>query len=89
MKGILIAMICAVVFAQCKKKEMNTVSEQRYACVCNTVVTYVDHCGEAESKSDTSTFYSKTGEQASELCARGNALSADNYTIRTTACQLY
>lgn len=60
----------------------------RYHCYCNTVITFVDHCGIADEYTDTNYVDAVGSDQAAALCSAKSTSTSSNYTIINTTCEI-
>jgi hypothetical protein len=87
MKNIYL-LITLLPLSACRKNPPATSeTPTRYNCVCETKITYTDHCGRDSSLS-ASAIYGTQKSEAEKECSGKNASSTDSYTTTVRQCEL-
>jgi hypothetical protein len=80
--------ILSITFFSCTKHNpVPAGSERKYDCTCNTVISFVDHCG-SDTLSNVITVNAYSNNEAKEKCSSNNAGASSNYTISQTSCSI-
>lgn len=69
-------------------KSSDLATNGKHICVCNTTISYVDHCGEAANMTDTVFVSAINKSVANNICKQANVITSDSYTVTSKSCEI-